>query len=164
VAGGGERRFDFAGHRRVEAREHELRRAARCGRLDSQPRHIVRKRRRQPPRARVAVGLALGALAGAKPGDPEPRVLREQGDELLANHPGGAEDPDFELLRSSHDESPPKTKKPTRRKPCRLCDGSIWTYEASEFDHTTSDTSGPLSTRAFACVRDRLHERQSIAW
>src|SRR5204862_3128208 len=95
-----------------ETREHELRRASRRGRLHGLPRHVVGKRRRQPPRAGIAVRLALGAVAGAEPRDLEPRVVREQGDELLANHAGGAEDPDFSPLCSSHDESPPNAKTP----------------------------------------------------
>ena len=100
VPGGGEGAFDFSGDRRVEPGEHQLRRAARRRLLDGQSRDIVRRRRGQTPRGGVAIGLALRTMAGAEPGDLEPRVVREERDELLADHAGRAEDANFDL---SHD-------------------------------------------------------------
>ena len=101
VTGGGEGAFDFAGDRRVEAGEHQLRRPARRRLLDGQSRHVFRRRGRQAPRGGVAIGLALGTMTGAEPGDLEPRVVREQRNELLADHAGRAKDADFNLSHNS---------------------------------------------------------------
>ena len=70
-----------------------------------QPRDIVRQRGGETPGARVAIRLALRSLAGAEPGDLEPRMVREQRDELLADHAGRAENADFDLLTWATDAS-----------------------------------------------------------
>ena len=46
----------------------------------------------------VAVRLAGGAVAGAEPGEVEPRMALEKLDEMLAHHSGGAEDAYFVIL------------------------------------------------------------------
>ena len=109
VAGGGKGALDLGGHRRIEAREHELRRAAGRRRVDTERGDIVRECRGQAPGGRVAVRLAFRALAGAEPGDAKPRMARQQGDKLLTDHAGGTEDSDGDR---GHDTR--SKKKPTR--------------------------------------------------
>ena len=175
----GEGAFDLAGHRRIEAGEHQLRRAAGRGVLDHQLRDIIRQRRRQAPRGRVAIRLALGALACAEPRDLEPRVRREQRDELLADHAGRAEDPDFNL---GHDCSLSfvdfpcvlrvvRDQKKSRR-------GGVGGVQARgltvllTFEQNSPDSAGPLSRvrllrlvrlESRLCAERQLHRPMSIA-
>ena len=114
VPGSGEGRFDLTGHGGIEAGEHE--RGARPDAAASTVRRATSsgRRRGQPPGGRVAVRLALRSLAGAEPRDAEPRVVREEGDELLADHAGRAKNADGNC---SHGDS--FQKKSRRGKPCR---------------------------------------------
>ena len=93
VAGRGEFALDIAGHFRVEAREHQPRRAARRRGLDDHVVDFRRTRNRQAP-GKVAILLPFGPLARAQPGDAEPGVIGELHDELLPHHARGAKDAD----------------------------------------------------------------------
>ena len=148
--------LDLAGDRRVETGENEPRRASRRRGVDVEIGNRVGKRRRETPRTGVAVLLACGALARAEPCDAEPRMVREQSNELLADHSGRAKDADFyplslHVLRGSK-------KKPTRREPCRLRDGSVETG-CSALDHTATR---PARFRP-VCLRVVLFERMRRA-
>ena len=103
VPGGGEGAFDLAGHRGVEAREHDLRSAARRAGLDHAGRGGVGNRRGQAPGRHAAVGLALRALAGRQPGEVEPRMRGQAGHELLPDHSRGTQDTD---VNRSHEPTP----------------------------------------------------------
>src|SRR5438094_200929 len=105
----------------------------------------------------VAVLLACGARARAEPCDAEPRMVREQSNELLADHSGRAKDADFYPFSLHVRRS---KKKPTRREPCRLRDGSVETGLFSARSH--SDTTGPLSADMLARGALRTHETCSI--
>ena len=115
VAGFGEGALDLAGDRRIEAGEQQLRRAARRRRVDLHPRHLVGQRRRQSPRGRLAVRLAFRSLARAEPGDLEPRMLREQCDELLPDRAGRPENPDLNRHDLSRTAVSCRVQKKSRR-------------------------------------------------
>ena len=72
---------------------------------DAHAAQLVGHLRRQTPRRRFGVRLALGALAGPQPDQVEPGCPVELPDELLADHSGRAEDADVDTLRL-HDASP----------------------------------------------------------
>ena len=93
VAGRGKFALDVARDLRIEAREHQPRRAAGRRRLDDHVVDLGRTRRRQAPRE-IAIFLAFGSLARAEPRDAEPGMIGELHDELLPHHAGGAKDAD----------------------------------------------------------------------
>ena len=127
-------------------------------------------RRRQTPRGRVAIGLALRALAGAEPRDLEPRMRREQRDELLADHAGRAEDADFNL---SHDCSFPswtllnafvsfvikKKADAVASAEYRLVDSTV----LLAFEHNSPDAAGPLSRVASSLLLRAVCARAAAA-
>ena len=102
VAGLRERALDLAGDRRIEAGEHQLRRAcpaprrSTCSPATSSGSGVG-------SRHAAASRYALPADRSLAPShvDLEPRMVREQRDELLADHPGRAENPDFDRHRRS---------------------------------------------------------------
>ena len=124
----------------------------------------------EPPGRGVAVGLALGALAGCQPRRLEPRMARQQANELLPDHPGGAKDADFDrLLRRSihcaHDASiTPVTKVRVKKKPAdrllgqrvrvvRLSpDVRSWLLhlQRTHIHHRPAESLDPLSADGFA--------------
>ena len=101
VAGLRKGALDLAGDRRVEAGEHQRRRAPRRRGVDAHPRDLVGERSRQTPRGGVAIRLSGGSLAGAEPCDFEPWMVREQRDELLTDHAGRSENSHFDRHRHS---------------------------------------------------------------
>jgi hypothetical protein len=107
VSGLRERAFDLAGDGGIEPGEDEPRRIPGRGRLHDALRHIVGKRTGQAPRRGVAKRLAFRTRARAEPLDVEPGMAGKQGDELLADHAGRAENADW-------DHCPRSKKKPTR--------------------------------------------------
>ena len=94
VARFGECAFDLCRDRRIEPGEHQLRCVARRRSLDDPPRDVVGKAIGKPPGGGVAERFAFRALAGAEPLHLEPGMVREKGDELLADHAGRAENAD----------------------------------------------------------------------
>ncbi len=97
VAGGGKGGLDVLGGAGVERREKHLRRPPGRARVDVHPEDVGRRRGREPPLHRLAVGAPLGALARPEPGRLEPRMAREKPHELLSDHAGGAKNADLEL-------------------------------------------------------------------
>ena len=64
--------------------------------LDAKPfaRHVIAESRGKPPCARIAIRLAFRPLAGTEPLRAKPRMVREERDELLADHAGRTENAD----------------------------------------------------------------------
>ena len=94
VAGPGESGLDVSRDRRIETREDQLRRTPRRRGLHGPPGDLVRQLAGKTPCRGIAKRLALRALARAEPVHLEPRMAREQRDELLADHAGRPEDSD----------------------------------------------------------------------
>ena len=105
-------RLDFAGDRRIESREHQL--AARGRAWRPRPSGRATSSGKRPGSRHAAASryaLPSDRWLAPEPLDPEPRVIREQGDELLADHAGRAKDTDGNRRHRLLD---PK-KKPTRK-------------------------------------------------
>ena len=99
VARPGERRLDVARNRRIQSGEHELRRVRRSRLIHLHLRDIRGERHRKSPGTGVAIRLARGSFARAEPTHLEPGMVREQRNELLADHAGRAEDSYFDRHR-----------------------------------------------------------------
>src|SRR5262249_44147690 len=155
---------------------------------------VIRQRGRQAPRGGVAIHLACGSLARAEPRDLEPRMIRQQCDELLSHLPGRAEYANFDrhdvlcvcvlcvcalcvcalcvcvlcllcgLSERGDVGAALKTKKPTRFSPGRQLVARVPVTGWSALAHTDSDTAGPLSGEALSSVEGEAHECGSIAW
>src|SRR5713226_3968005 len=92
--------------------------------FDHLGRDIVGEAIRKTPGSRIAERLALGALTGSQPVDLEPRMIREQGDELLADHAGRAKNADGYRRHNSFFLHPSTSlgmmRVVTKKKPTRL--------------------------------------------
>src|SRR5439155_19554273 len=128
--------------------------------------------RRQPPRRRVAIRLAGRSLARAKPRHAEPRMIREQRDELLSDLSGRAEN-----AHIHHHVAFPSVsfvplcalyarKKKADAVVCRVGLESLAVFLLIYLllAHTESDSTGPLGAEALSRVGDGVHEAGSIAW
>src|SRR6059036_1984046 len=121
--------------------------------------HAISRRRLEAPRGGLAVRLAFRSLTRAKPCHAKPRMVREQGDELLADHAGRAQDTDGNCGHRIHHSK----KKPTRSEPCRH-DVLARVFSRLTFERHTSDTvAGPLSAAALSHVGREAHDGRSIA-
>src|SRR5262249_55614337 len=88
----GEGSLDLTSDRGIETGEHQLWRIARPCAFDDLVGDFSWQTVGQPPGSGVAELLALGPLARAEKLHFEPRVVRKQCDELLADHAGRAKD------------------------------------------------------------------------
>ena len=94
VAGARELGFDRVGRGGVERGEDQPRSLAGGACLDTHRADVAGQRQGEPPRRGVGVRPPLRSPARPEPGDVEPRMARELPNELLADHPGRAENPD----------------------------------------------------------------------
>ena len=110
-----------AGHAGVEGREHQLRRTPGDGRFHHEVLDVRRRRPAQQPR-QVAVPPAGRPFAGAEPGHPEPRMIRQTLDQLLPDDAGGSENADVPTP-CAHGRvlpEPSRSSRSWRRRPCAI--------------------------------------------
>ena len=91
-----------------------------------------REATRKPPGSGIAECFAFGTLTGPEPVDLEPRMIREQGNELLTDHAGRAKNADgyrrhnsffsssLDIARDDPDLSKGQVRVFTKKKPTRL--------------------------------------------